>query len=203
MGTKERRQRERGERREEILKAALDIITESGFSALSMRRLAERIEYSPAHIYSHFESQDEIARELATQGFREMLAMMEEAAAGGLLAVVQAYVAFALKSPEMYRLIFMGDSDYMKAAFAVPDPDGPAAKCYSLIYEMSARELDGSDSGMTPKEMTDSIWAAAHGIVALAIHCTGFQTAAPQRVCELVTNALIESARVRNPKPRA
>jgi DNA-binding transcriptional regulator YbjK len=46
MGTKERRQREKKDQRQNILDAALQIINQEGFAALSMRKLAERIEYS-------------------------------------------------------------------------------------------------------------------------------------------------------------
>jgi AcrR family transcriptional regulator len=64
-GTTERRERERAEQRQRILDAALHIITQEGFTAMTMRKLAERIEYSPAAIYLHFQSREEIARHLS------------------------------------------------------------------------------------------------------------------------------------------
>ncbi len=127
MGTKERRQREKKDQRQKILDAALEIINQEGFAALSMRKLADRIEYSPASIYLHFDSREHIARELSAAGYAQLLDRLTAAASNPnpierLTAVNQSYVAFGLEHPETYRLIFMGDSGYMTA---VPRSSGP------------------------------------------------------------------------------
>ena len=80
MGTKERQQRERDRLREAILTAARDLFVAEGYRNVSMRKIAERIEYSPAAIYSYFPSKDDIFFALAEEGFR-LLAAAGEAAA--------------------------------------------------------------------------------------------------------------------------
>ena len=70
MGIKERQERERTAIREAILGAARDLFVSEGYRNVSMRKIAERIEYSPAAIYSYFPSKDDIFFALAEEGFR-------------------------------------------------------------------------------------------------------------------------------------
>ena len=74
MGTKERQQRERDRIRQAILAAARDLFVAEGYRNVSMRKIAERIEYSPAAIYSYFPSKDDIFFALAEEGFRILMA---------------------------------------------------------------------------------------------------------------------------------
>ena len=69
MGIKERHERERGATRKAILGAARDLFISEGYRNVSMRKVAERIEYSPAAIYSYFPSKDDIFFALAQEGF--------------------------------------------------------------------------------------------------------------------------------------
>src|SRR6266550_7246020 len=70
MGIKERQERDREAVRRAILDAARELFTTEGFRNVSIRKIAERIEYSPAAIYSYFPSKDDIFFALAEEGFR-------------------------------------------------------------------------------------------------------------------------------------
>jgi len=70
MGIKERHERDREAVRRAILDAARDLFVTEGFLHVSIRKIAERIEYSPAAIYSYFPSKDDIFFALAEEGFR-------------------------------------------------------------------------------------------------------------------------------------
>jgi AcrR family transcriptional regulator len=70
MGIKERQSRERAATRQAVLDAARDLFVSRGYRNVSMRGIAERIEYSPAAIYSYFKSKDDIVFALAEEGFR-------------------------------------------------------------------------------------------------------------------------------------
>ena len=70
MGTKERQERERQQVRKAILDAARDLFVAEGYGNVSMRKVADRIEYSPAAIYSYFPSKDDIFFALAEEEFR-------------------------------------------------------------------------------------------------------------------------------------
>src|SRR5262245_27135434 len=69
MGVRERQERERTKVRQAILDAARDLFVKQGFEHVSIRKVAERIEYSPAAIYSYFPSKDEIFFALSEEGF--------------------------------------------------------------------------------------------------------------------------------------
>lgn len=70
MGSKERQDRERHAVRQSILDAARELFTTEGYRNVSIRKIADRIEYSPAAIYSYFGSKDDIYFALAEEGFR-------------------------------------------------------------------------------------------------------------------------------------
>jgi len=70
MGIKERQERDREAVRRAILDAARELFVAEGFQNVSIRKIAERIEYSPAAIYGYFPSKDDIFFALAEEGFR-------------------------------------------------------------------------------------------------------------------------------------
>ena len=69
MGIKERQERDREAVRRAILDAARDLFVDEGYGNVSIRKIAERIEYSPAAIYGYFPSKDDIFFALADEGF--------------------------------------------------------------------------------------------------------------------------------------
>ena len=72
MGVKERRQRERTEIRERILDAALEVFATEGVEGVTMRALADAIEYTPPVIYAHFRDKDAIIEELCYRQLRTL-----------------------------------------------------------------------------------------------------------------------------------
>src|SRR5213080_1865033 len=70
MGIKERQERDRETVRRAILDAARDLFVREGYANVSIRKIAERIEYSPAAIYGYFPSKDDIFFALAEERFR-------------------------------------------------------------------------------------------------------------------------------------
>src|SRR5262244_2779166 len=84
MGIKERQERDREAVRRAILDAARELFVTEGFQHVSIRKIAERIEYSPAAIYSYFASKDDIFFALAEDGFRLLGSPADHAASEGL-----------------------------------------------------------------------------------------------------------------------
>jgi len=203
MGIKERREREKQDIRQKILEAAQQIITEEGFAALSMRKVAHRIEYSAASIYLHFRSREQIAQELGEAGFGMLLAKMTAAlgakdASARLRAVALAYVTFGVENPETYRLIFMGDSEYTKAAFAKKDPESVAIKSHQLLLDLAndlRRERSFAGRG-SAREIVEMIWTSMHGIVSLHLTCVGFQLS-PKALAKTMVDTLLRGLLVK------
>lgn len=112
MGVKERQEREREAVSRSILDAARDLFVAEGYHNVSIRKIAERIEYSPAAIYSYFPSKDDIFFALAEEGFRILFARGEEcvepldpidAIRGAFWRVYE----FSKTHPEYYALMFV------------------------------------------------------------------------------------------------
>jgi AcrR family transcriptional regulator len=115
MGITERREREREALRQRIVEAARDLLSEQGLAALSMRSIAERIEYSPATIYLYFRDKDELVGQVVHAGFErlrdytteELTRLSETAdAADQYAATGRAYVRFALDNCAYFRVMF-------------------------------------------------------------------------------------------------
>jgi len=115
MGIAERREREKEALRTGIVEAARDIISDRGLDALSMRAIAERIEYSPATIYLYFKDKNEILGEVVHAGFERLGEYIEVelgAAGAGANAAEQhrslgrAYALFALENTAYFRVMF-------------------------------------------------------------------------------------------------
>jgi AcrR family transcriptional regulator len=155
MGITERKTRQKQALRERILDAARHIVVREGFAALSMRKIADAIEYSPATLYLYFESRDEIARALCAEGYAQLLGTFEPLAriadpAERLRGLARAYVAFGVAHPETYRLIFMEDPTYMGAALSHSADAGKAGgqgAGQTAVGTSAASEAVAGDTG--------------------------------------------------------
>jgi AcrR family transcriptional regulator len=181
MGVAQRREREKAELREQILKAARAIVLKEGFEALSMRKIAQAIEYSPAAIYLHFPSREEIARQLTREAFGDLLACFAPLASikdplERVRAFGKAYVKFGLTKPESYRLCFMTSQDLSNEIFPPKtngyDPDEPGDNALKMVAD-TVRELIKAKrvAPIDPDMAANILWANVHGIVSLHLNC--------------------------------
>ena len=116
MGTRERQQRERDRTRDAILTAARELFVSDGYRNVTMRKIGERIEYSPAAIYSYFPSKDDIYYALAEEGFRNLADHLLGALEGvadpleRLRRGLWAFYEFSKLTPEFFELMFIDRS---------------------------------------------------------------------------------------------
>ena len=115
MGTKERHDRERQAVTASILNAARDLFVAEGYQSVSIRKIAERIEYSPAAIYSYFASKDDIFLALAEEGFhlldeKVQAAMKTEHPLDNVRACWWAFYEFSQEQPAYFQLMFVDRS---------------------------------------------------------------------------------------------
>jgi len=131
MGIKERHERDREDVRELILDAARELFVKEGFENVSIRKIAERIEYSPAAIYGYFPSKDDIFFSLAEDGFRLLYGDRRDSQALDALpplerirAVFWRLYEFSCDHPQYFALMFVDRSvprighEYERFAFA-------------------------------------------------------------------------------------
>src|SRR5580692_3211582 len=112
MGVKERREREKSETRDKILDAARELFVTEGYEGVSMRRVAEKIEYSPTAIYVHFADKNELFHELCGQDFARLPEEMQSADMPAdpierLRQLGRNYIQLGLRFPNHYLFMFM------------------------------------------------------------------------------------------------
>lgn len=175
MGVKERKQRERTEVREKILDAALEFFATEGVEAVTMRALADAIEYTPPVIYSHFRDKDAIIRELCNRQLRALAKSFGPMAGVAdpverLRGIGRAYVDFALEHPSHFRFLFLTAHRLPPNEDDNPHRGDPQEDAYAFLKHTVEAAIA---SGQLRPEFTDAeelaqmCWAAAHGVVAL------------------------------------
>src|SRR5881409_3586168 len=107
MGTTERKAREREELKQQILDAARELFVREGYENVSMRKIADKIEYSPATIYTYFQDKDEILDCLCEETFLQLhthkLAAVHKMQGDTLEALrtgMETYIRFGLDHPD-------------------------------------------------------------------------------------------------------
>ncbi len=178
MGTAERREREKHELRTRILDAARELFAEEGYDAVTMRRIAERIEYSPTAIYFHFRDKHALMQELCDEDFGTLAGEFGKIAAIAdpierLRRIGRAYVAFAMSHRNHYRLMFMTPhSEALRPEDSRLTRGNPEEDAYAFLRATVAEAIE---SGKLRPEFLDAdlvsqmVWAGTHGVVSLHI----------------------------------
>jgi len=170
MGVKERRLRQKEEVRSSILATAWQVVKEEGWQSLSIRKVADAIEYSAPVIYDHFENKEAILREFAREGFQLLSKKVQQAKAkhkdpaGQLKAVANAYWNFAYKNKEYYQLMY-----------GLGMPGCEIEKCFpervdfrkSVIEPISALLLKGKTPDANPRLKYYTFWSILHGLISI------------------------------------
>ena len=173
MGVKERRERERTQVREKILDAALEFFAKEGAEGVTMRALADAIEYSPPVIYAHFRDKDAIIRELCVRQLRVLAKAFATFAhldaIERLRRIGYVYADFAIEHPSHFRFIFLTIQPISPVLSDVELND-PQVHAYAFLKQTVQ---DAIDAGLLRPQYTDAdkvaqmCWASAHGLVAL------------------------------------
>lgn len=188
MGVAERKGRERTEREHRITAAARLIAAGEGWSAVTIRRLAEVIEYSQPVLYSHFENRDAIVAAVAVEGFGELAIALQQAAHGStdrrnaIQNVAMAYLVFASGHPALYEAMFTMPTGLR---FAEADTKPELKHAFAALTAV-VTPLSGD-----VETTTETFWAALHGLAELERSGRIRHSARDERVA-LVVNGLLQ-----------
>jgi len=173
MGIGERKQREKEVMQELILTTAMQLFINEGIENVSIRMIAEKIEYSPATIYLYFKDKGEILHALHTQGF-EMLYSLQQSLDNETNPLVKLqkmgrlYMKFALEHPDHYDLMFIARG----VAEKISEKKEWDVGNRSFQYLMD-NVKDCIEQGYLAKAdliaATFAIWSIVHGMAALII----------------------------------
>lgn len=155
-----------------ILDAAREIVEESGFAKLSIRKLATKVGYSPGNIYQYFESKDQIIRELVQVGYQKILTSLQadsefSSAEAEIRYKFKKYIKSAQENEYYYKSVMLSqDEDILKLTSILEsnlDKNQTAIKnLQKLIIKGQKRgEFKKGDS----KTQAQLIWTATFGLI--------------------------------------
>ena len=172
MGSKQRRERERQEMRQAILTAAREIAARDGWQEVTIRKIAEAIEYTPPIIYEYFDNKEALLLELLREGFGQLLQITQAIQARGgtpesiLRQVTLAYWRFAFTSPELYQVMHgLGG-----VPFGTSETPTEARSAFSTLREIVRAALEAH--GVERPDLNgdvDILWSTLHGLVSLTM----------------------------------
>ena len=203
MTVKERRARQKEKLRREILDAANELFIRSGYENLSMRKLAEKIEYSPTTIYLYFKDKADLIARLCEDSLAKLVQQLETIASLAsdpvecLRASMLAYVEFGIKNPANYQVVFVLP---LRQTSALPARQNAPAEMGMRIFEcfrqaIAACVRSNKFRKLDVDKTSQAIWTMLHGVTSLLITHTDFPWVDREELVDHVIDTAIEGLR--------
>jgi AcrR family transcriptional regulator len=190
MGSKERINRHKENIRHNILSAALAIGKAAGWNSLSMRKIADFIEYTPPTIYEYFSSKEALLQELARLGFLKLSEKIDQARNKSdehqqqLLLMWLAYWDFAFSEQHLYQIMFGIETICCDINEPLTDSQVPAALFTDVIGLLLNQKEDVNE---TIEKYYYACWSFVHGLI--SINLIGRHV--PQKISEQILTEAI------------
>lgn len=173
MGVKERKERDRQVMRETILESAHQLFIDKGFDDVSIRNIAEAIEYSPATIYLYFKDKNEIFYALHGEAFKKFNDFMSVLATvkdpfKRLIKMGEMYMEFTFKFPKYYDIMFIMQAPMDCDKNSDDWKEGENAHC-QLENVVKDCQQNGYFKDKDFKTLSFLIWSTMHGMCSLAL----------------------------------
>jgi AcrR family transcriptional regulator len=157
--------------REQILEAALDVLTTQGSAALSVRNIAKRAGCSTTGIYTWFGGKDGLIDAIWIDGFTSFAAALRRARGATpldrLVSQARIYRRWALANPRHYSVMFMGAAIGHEPG---PDAVGAATPAFESLH---AVVMDAQRAGQlldaNPETVALTVWSMSHGLAAIEL----------------------------------
>jgi TetR/AcrR family transcriptional regulator len=178
-----RREREKAQRRDDILRAAKDVFFTQGFHAATVDDVAVEAEVSKGTVYLYFDTKETILAHLLLEGLDALVAELEAAYAidqpldanTRLRRIAIAYLNFFQTSPDYYRLLMAFDRGQFLQASIDPGvyQDVLTRSLHGLDWvERAVRQAqaEGLIAIENPREAASVLWAGLNGVLVLLSH---------------------------------
>src|SRR4051812_5392824 len=170
MGIAERKERQKKEVRDSILQAAWQLVHEDGWQSLSIRKIADAIEYSVPVVYDHFENKEAILLEFGKQGYCLLSRRLQEAKdttedpAEQIRRISDAYWNFAFTEKEYYQLMFGVNISCCETEKCLPEKD-----VFRNIVMDPLEKLLGKNTDKTTNACLKyhTFWSIMHGLISI------------------------------------
>ena len=197
MGVKERRAREKEQLRRRILSAARELFVTEGYESVSMRKIADMIEYSPTTIYLYYEDKADLLDSVCKETLLNLLNALDllrkdkSDPVETLRKSGKAYVEFGLKYPQDYKLTFVVRPQFQKGLGLQEGSVGEKVFNYlrtivsECIRQKKFRQVDVETTGQV-------LWSAVHGVTLLLIDFPDFPWTEKDKLIDMVIHTMIE-----------
>ncbi|MET0753693.1 MAG: TetR/AcrR family transcriptional regulator [Pyrinomonadaceae bacterium] len=174
MSVKQRKQREKENLRQTILDTAREMFADEGYQSVSMRKIADKIEYSPTTIYLYFKDKNDLLRQICDETFARLgqkissIGKTYGKTLEGFRAGLLAYVEFGLEHPKHYEVTFMLPLNGKLSETEFVDSSGKKAFDFlrnGVTECMAGGEIVEGDVDL----ISQTLWAGIHGITSLLI----------------------------------
>lgn len=167
---------EKGDVRQEILDAAREMFVKEGYANVSMRKIADKIGYSPTTIYLYFKDKSDLLHQICEESFAQLarnIISIQNLSANSLEKLrmgMREYINFGLKHPSHYEVIFI-------MPIKSPVGDGYENSQGKVAFETLWNNVSDcmNDKLLKNNEIdliSQTLWAGIHGITSLLItHC--------------------------------
>jgi len=196
MGSKERIQRQKDDTRKSILAAALQIVKQEGWAALSMRKIADVIEYTAPIIYEYFPNKEGILLELTRQGYINLGIKVKAArdsktsAEDQLEAMWLAYWDFAFEEKEFYQLMYGVQVNCCELYKKMPEAEYTTDLFYDAIEILLTKQPVSEDTSCL-KYYT--FWSLIHGLISINLVQKGANDEINQEILRSAIKAIIKT----------
>ena len=196
MTTQSRRERERANIREEILDAARNLFVKNGYDRVSVRQIAQKIDYAPGTIYLYFKDKEDIFRTICNETFSKLHTRLSAIVADQCPPLEKvrragfSYIQFALDNPSHYMLLFMTRENPMMAGDIADYDIGESCfrdLCHMVQQCVEADLLRSDDV----QQVSQTLWSCVHGVSALLIAKCGFPFIEQHRLIEAVLDTIL------------
>ncbi|OXM45648.1 TetR/AcrR family transcriptional regulator [Amycolatopsis alba] len=180
-----------GDLRDACIRAARDLLEETGDASLSLRAVARRAGVSATAPYRHFADRDALASAVAAEGYRELATKLAAAhpapeTPDDLTEIAVAYVSFAIEHPALFKVMFTepcdpGDEERAAATAAIngylrsivggvfpsADPDALSTAVWAVVHGLAFLQLDGKLDATTPESAADRVRDAVRALLSV------------------------------------
>ena len=196
MSVADRRQREKLALRQVILSAARELFAKEGYESVSMRKIAEKIEYSPTTIYLYFQDKHDLIHEICEGTFALLTKKVVKALVSSsdpverLKAGLRAYVDFGIGHPNHYRVTFMTPHEHIQEKELEESEGGKAFQC--LVQGVAACVEAGRFRETDVAAVSQALWSVIHGVTSLQVsHKDCFPWVEQNRLIDLTIDCAV------------
>ena len=195
MASRNRQEGDKENLRQEIMDAARELFVTEGYHSVSMRKIADKINYSPTTIYIYFKDKTDLLHQICEQTFARLaqnikaIEQLSDTPLEKLRSGMREYVHFGLQHPSQYEIIFITplprtvemDFEETNGKIAFDTMRSVVAEC------VSANLLKSSDVEL----ISQTLWAGIHGITSLLIQHGGFPFVEKEKLVDNLIDTLI------------